>query len=120
VKLLGFIPDDTFWALLESSDLIMDLTLREGCLVCGAYEGVALLKPLVLSDTKALRSYFSEGCVYVAPDAESIAEGIHKAIENIGELRSGILRLKERLENSWKATMEELEMTLESIGATAR
>jgi glycosyltransferase involved in cell wall biosynthesis len=116
VKLLGFVPDDKFWALLSSSDLVMDLTLREGCLVCGAYEGVALLKPLILSDTKALRSYFNEGCIYVAPDAESIAQGIRGAIRDIEGLRCGIQRLKERLENSWGDTFKDLVNTIESIG----
>jgi hypothetical protein len=115
VKLVGFVPDDEFWALLSSSNFIMDLTVREGCLVCGAYEGVALLKPLILSDTKVLRSYFSEGCVYVSPNAESIAGGINEAIQNTERLQSGIRRLKIRLEDSWKSTLKDLVRMIASM-----
>ena len=116
VKLVGFLPDDEFWALLFSSDFIMDLTLREGCLLCGAYEGVSILKPLILSDTKALRSYFSEGSVYVAPNPESIAKGVLDAIRDVEELRFGIGRLRERLKDAWSGALKDLVRTIESIG----
>ena len=39
VRLLGFLPEEEYWSLLSSCDLIMDLTKWEWCLVCGAYEG---------------------------------------------------------------------------------
>ena len=81
VKLLGFVPDDEYWLMLASADFIIDLTLRHDCLVCGAYEGVAMEKPLILSDTDALKSYFIQGCIYVKPTAHSIANGILEAVE---------------------------------------
>jgi len=81
VKLLGFISDEQYWDLLSSVDVIIDLTLRENCLVCGAYEAVSKGKPLILSDTKALRNYFSKGCVYVQPDSDSIYNGIICALD---------------------------------------
>jgi len=109
VKLLGFIPDDDFWALLSSADFILDLTLREDCLVCGAYEGVALEKPLILSDTKALRTYFYRGCAYVSPTSESISAGILKAIEGHDELNAEVARLKEEIERTWDGTLEQFK-----------
>ena len=115
VRLVGFVPEEEFWALLSAADFIMDLTLREGCLVCGAYEGVALSKPLILSDTKVLRSYFSEGCIYVSSNAESIAQGIRRAITDVEKLRSGIRRLKERLETSWTNSLKDLENRIEAV-----
>ena len=115
IKLLGYVSEDNFWSLLSSADLIMDLTLREGCLVCGAYEGVSLLKPLILSDTKILRSYFSEGCVYVAPNAESISAGINLAINHIEAMKTGIRHLKTKLEKTWECTLQDLKRTIEEI-----
>ncbi len=109
VKLLGFIPENLFWSLLSSVDLIMDLTLREGCLVCGAYEGVSLGKPLILSDTQALRSYFNQGCVYVAPTATSIAAGIEEAMSRKDEMISKIKELKKVLEKNWESRFHDLE-----------
>jgi glycosyltransferase involved in cell wall biosynthesis len=115
IRLLGYVPDQEFWALLSSSDFIMDLTLREGCLVCGAYEGVSISKPLILSDTRALRSYFDQGCVYVMADAESIAQGIIYAIKDADRLRSDIHTLKSRLEVSWKNTLKDFNCTLDAM-----
>jgi len=115
VELLGYVSEETFWAMLTSADIIMDLTLREGCLVCGAYEGVALLKPLILSDTMALRSYFNHGCVYVKPDVLSIASGILEAIDCVDDLRLGILKLKEMIEVGWKAKLRDLQTIIKNI-----
>ncbi len=102
VELTGFIDETAYWSLLASSNAVMVLTLREGCLVCGAYETVALKKPLILSDTEALRSYFSRGAVYVSPDAESIAAGIKEVLEREPELLGGIRQLQGEIEQSWR------------------
>jgi len=101
VKLTGFINEDAYWSLLSSSDAAMVLTIREGCLVCGAYETVAVGRPLIVSDTKALRSYFSRGCIYVTPDSRSIARGIREALERKDELIAEIRRLHGALDRSW-------------------
>ena len=115
VKLLGFISEEDFWALLSSVDYIMDLTLREGCLVCGAYEGVALSKPLILSDTQTLRSYFSKGCVYVKPTAESIAAGIQIIIKDRTVFESDIKELKESLTTSWNEAFQGFNQILTTL-----
>lgn len=102
VRLIGFVPDLTFWELLNSAHAIMDLTLREDCLVCGAYEGVAVGKPLILSNTRALRTYFNKGSVYVDPTAESIAQGISFAAEKRIALQKEIQDLKIKIESEWQ------------------
>lgn len=108
IMLLGFLPEEEYWALLSSVDFIMDLTTREGCLVCGAYEGIALSKPLILSDTNTTRSLFNIGCVYVEPSEESIAIGIQKAIVNQQNLTRLIRRLKNTLKKDWMNKMHVL------------
>ena len=115
VRLLGFVPEQKYWSLLSSADLVMDLTTREGCLVCGAYEGIAMSKPLVLSDTEALRSYFNRGCIYVAPTADSIAKGIKSAIENYDNLVSEIEILKTSLKQDWKMRLKLLKCAVSSL-----
>src|SRR5205807_6653113 len=54
VRLTGFLAEPVYEDLLRQADLVIDLTSAENCLVCGAYEAVALEKPLVTSDTRAL------------------------------------------------------------------
>ncbi|WP_054031615.1 glycosyltransferase [Desulfatitalea tepidiphila] len=115
VTLLGFIPEQDYWALLNSADLVMDLTLRENCLVCGAYEAMALSKPLILSNTKALREYFSSGCIYVDASAESIASGVKQASANIENLQYGISTLKSNLEKDWIGRIEALKAQVLNI-----
>jgi glycosyltransferase involved in cell wall biosynthesis len=115
VKLLGFVPDDMFWSLLNTADLLMDLTTRENCLVCGAYEGTALEKPLILSDTKSLRAYFNMGSVFVKPEAESIAIGVIEAINKYSELKKDLKQMKIILEESWGKTFEDLKFKLSSL-----
>jgi len=114
-KLLGFVPEQEYWSLLSSVDFVMDLTTREGCLVCGAYEGIALSKPLILSDTEALKSYFNMGCIYVAPRADSIAYGIRKAIAKHNDLLSDIERLKVSLRTDWNNKLFHLNKVINSL-----
>ena len=102
VRLTGFLPESKYWCLLANSNLIMDLTLREDCLVCGAYEAIALGKPLITSDTNALRSYFYQGCVYVHPDRRSIAKGIMRAIKETETLQKEAINLKSEIKEQWK------------------
>lgn len=109
VRLLGFVPEEEYWPLLASADIIMDLTLREDCLVCGAYEGVALEKPLILSNTAALKNYFKKGCIYVDPNAPSIAEGIVEAIENREVLISDIKHLRVLMKREWDNSLHRLQ-----------
>lgn len=101
ITLMGFIPDDVYCDTLAASDLIIDLTLRENCLVCGAYEGIALEKPLILSDTNINRSYFSKGCVYSKFTPKEIASAINEACHRLPELKREIKDLKIELKKHW-------------------
>lgn len=115
IKLLGYVSEDDYWALLQAADVVMDLTLREGCLVCGAYEALAVNKPLILSNTKTNKSYFSNVCVYVDPMPESIANGIMYAISNLTQLEEGVTRLKSNLQDEWNGKLTLLQRKLNSI-----
>ncbi len=97
VKLLGFISDEKYWELLSSVDVIIDLTLRDNCLVCGAYEAVAIGKPLILSDTEALRTYFYKGCLYIQPNSDTIFHSIIHAMDQKTRLNMEIMELKKEL-----------------------
>jgi glycosyltransferase involved in cell wall biosynthesis len=77
------------------------LTDYENCLVCGAYEAVAAEVPLILSDTKALRTYFSKGVVFTKNNVNDIAEKVNSAIERKEVMEKEIQQLKKELMNSW-------------------
>lgn len=95
VKFLGYVPSKLFYSYVISVDLILDLTSAEDCLVCGAYEAMAAEKPLVTSDTSALRGYFTHGAVYTKHEPEQISSAIRSAYENRIYLASEIKRWKD-------------------------
>lgn len=101
VTLTGYLPDLSYELLLMEADIIIDLTTREDCLVCGAYEAVALEKPFVLSNTRALRDYFRKGGVYVDNDAESIASGARIVLDDLSRYRTDVSHLKSALLVEW-------------------
>lgn len=107
IELLGYLSEEAYWDTLNSADAIMDLTTRDDCLVCGAYEGLSLEKPLILSDTSVNRDYFSIGCVYVDANYRSICEGICECFSKYREHQEQIATLKQVLEGEWDHKREE-------------
>jgi len=103
VTLTGFLPADAYDELLGRADLVVDLTSMENCLVCGAYEAIALGKALVTSDTAALRAAFPRGVLFTKHDPESIEATIRLALERRGELSSQIDVLRGEFEVGWRA-----------------
>ncbi len=102
VVLTGFLSSERYDQLLHDADVIMDLTAMADCLVCGAYEAVAVGKPLITSDTRALREYFSAGTLYTAHTREAIAAAIVLALERRAELTREMPVLREKLDDEWR------------------
>jgi glycosyltransferase involved in cell wall biosynthesis len=111
VRLLGFVPDDQYERLLSSADVVVDLTTRQDCLVCGAYEAVSAGVPLVTSDTPALRAYFRKGCVHSGHAPEQLATSILKALREGDTLRGELERLRRELASEWR----ELRVVVDSF-----
>lgn len=115
VVLTGFIAEQQFNALLFMCDAVMVLTTRDNCLLCGAYEGVAAGKPLLLSNTRALRNYFSKGAVYVENTADSIAEGIRTAREKLAAATRDVSDLKNLRRNEYTGLIGDFEQQLDAL-----
>ncbi len=79
VNLLGFVPERQFYAYMRACTLVMDLTTLEDCLVCGAYEALSARKPLIVSDTAALREYFGAAALVTGHAPEEIAASVERA-----------------------------------------
>lgn len=94
IMFTGFISYDDFACYLTKSDVIIDLTSWENCLVCGAYEAMSAGKPLVTSDTNALRNYFYAGTLYTSHEAGNIANAIRSAYNNRSNLKEDIQKWK--------------------------
>ncbi|MGH9161837.1 MAG: glycosyltransferase [Vicinamibacteraceae bacterium] len=108
VRLTGYLSDTAYEQLLQDADVVVDLTTRENCLVCGAYEAVALRKPLVTSDTSALRGYFRRGTIFTRHDPRSVADAIITALNRRAELGAEMGLLRQELVADWESRRAEL------------
>jgi glycosyltransferase involved in cell wall biosynthesis len=79
VALTGYLPEDDYWALMNASHVVLDLTLKPDCIVCGAYEALCLRRPMVLSDNPPTAELFGDAAV-LCPGSEprTIASAVEK------------------------------------------
>lgn len=112
VTLLGYISETEYVKMIHSVDITIDLTDRENCLLCGAYESVAAEKPMVISNTEVLREYFDKGAVYTDNTACDIALSIKKAQNEFVRLKNEIQQLKIEKQGKWTEKMEKLKKTV--------
>lgn len=90
VNLLGFIDRKSYEAYIRNVDVVLDFTIWDDCLVCGAYEAMAAGRPCVLSRTRALTALFSRGAVFTSHEPSEIARAVLTAYERRDFLRSEI------------------------------
>lgn len=105
VKLLGFLSNQSYIDHLYSCDFTVILTNQEFTLNCGAYESLAAKKPMLLSDTKTIRSYFTFGANYAKLDSlESIRAAISSIKDDLALREREIADQLPLMESSWKQT----------------
>lgn len=112
VVLCGRVPWERYDQLLRSVNGVIDLTMREHCLLCGAYEAVAAGQPMVLSRTATLMGYFNRGVVFTDNRAAGSRHSIRAAVLELrareAELRREIGILRDELVRDWQARKSEL------------
>ena len=108
----GYLSDEDYWKTLCSANLIIDLTNRDNCLVCGAYEAAAIEKPMILSDTKTLRKYFSKGYVFTTNSPADIVNSVNYARSHIEELTRSITDFKHETDARWEGYSQNLSNML--------
>ena len=102
VRLTGFLPDPAYWKLLSQASIICDLTLKPDCLVCGAYEALAVGKPMVLSDNPATREIFGPAAVLTASSAEEVGKALRKALAQREQLAARARELRQAFPVRWQ------------------
>ena len=117
IHLTGYLPDKEYLELMNSVNIVMVLTEQEGCIVCGGYEGLSLSKPLILSNTKALRNYFSKGSIYTEHDAGSITSAIKTAMLEKDRLENELQELKFHLNNDWQTKFKLIQKMIINLTA---
>lgn len=108
----GYLSNEDYWAYLKASDAIIDLTTMDNCLVCGAYEAVAMEKPLILSGNNASIEYFSKGVLFTDNTLEDIKNVMKSIVESREELAVDIKDLGESLSLDWRKKAKELKQSI--------
>ncbi len=109
----GFLSNADYWSYLKSADAIIDLSLKDNCLVCGAYEGVAVGKPLILSNSEATKEYFNKGVVYTDNTTANIQECYLSMMQDYEHLSEDIAKLNSEVTYEWKQKVAKLCQILE-------
>jgi hypothetical protein len=116
-QMLGFLTEAEFIGRLYTCDAIMDFTEMEDCLVCGAYEAVATGKPLLTSNTAALRNHFRKGTLYTRHHPHEIAAQMRALRERHFNLSEEMAELKAVLETEWQDSFQQFQRSLNSLGS---
>jgi glycosyltransferase involved in cell wall biosynthesis len=81
VTLLGYVARAEYEAYIQHVDVVLDLTIWQDCLVCGAYEAMAVRKPAVLSRTRSLTELFTHGTVFTSHEPRGIVAAVCDAYD---------------------------------------
>ncbi len=102
VRQTGFLSEEAYWELMRDSHIVLDLTLKPNCLVCGAYESLAVLRPMVLTGNPATVDLFGKVAVMTTDhDAKSIAGCLQRARAQLSQLNDSVMNERPRFEQRW-------------------
>ena len=108
VKLTGFLEEGHYWRLLSASDSVLDLTRMDNCLVCGAYEAIAVGVPAVLSNNAASVATFADFAEFTENATGQIAAALERVRARREELDRAIPPARRRFEERWTAQAQQL------------
>jgi glycosyltransferase involved in cell wall biosynthesis len=90
VVLTGYLPHEEFLKLMAGCRAVLALTSRKDTVLWSVREAMALIKPLVVTDSEALRHYFSTFAVFSRPLPEELKAKINEAINNEAKIKENI------------------------------
>lgn len=112
VEFCGFLSEADYWALLGNCDLVIDLSCMPNCLVCGAYEAIAVGTPMILTDNPASRELFGDFCLLTMNDAPAVAQAVREGCRRRKELRRKAAEGRAVFEAHWQNRANELRRRL--------
>ncbi len=101
VRFTGFLEESAYWGLLSAVDAVVDLTLMDNCLVCGAYEALSLAKPMVLSNNAASIDLFAEAAVFTDNTPSDIRRALDSLRARHDQVRAAAERRRRELSERW-------------------
>lgn len=108
VHFCGFLPEEEYWSLLQSADAVIDLTLMDNCLVCGAYEALALGKPMLLSNNCASVELFGSSAIFTDNTAPDIRRSLERLKIESTSLQSLVAQKRREFSDTWALEAQSL------------
>lgn len=102
IQLTGFLSRDRYDALIGQCDAVLVLCTRPHTMLCGAYEAAAAGKPLITSESAAMRSEFRLGTIFVENTTRSIEDGLREMRDRHAALAREMRDLVEGMRVSWR------------------
>jgi glycosyltransferase involved in cell wall biosynthesis len=103
----GMSDPRTYLDLLGKMDCIMVLTNRDNTLLSGAYEALALEKPLITSRWGPLKNYFSSGTVHINNSPQEIMDAIRMVMKRQEMLVEQMRHLRAQRTLEWEEKISE-------------
>lgn len=114
VEFTGYLSDADYEMLLASCDVVLTLTTQDHTLQCGAYEAVALAKPLVFAAHPEMAGYFYKGSVATKLGSREIADALTLAWTDRLRLTQESCELRRELDSRWRQQFATVEDWLET------
>ena len=108
VRLTGFLPREEYERLVGGAAVVLALTTRESTMQRAAYEAVSAQRPVVASDTAALRSYLGDAAVYAARGGAALAGAVREALDRAADLERAAAVVRERHARDFAAGLTSL------------
>lgn len=118
VVVTGFVSDDTYFELMASSDCVMAVTQWPGTLCCGAYEGVAMGKPVILNDAAITKEYFSAGARYTDGTVDDLVTQFQFVDEHRAALGREVDTFHRMSADAWEGRLADLNAQIARIRAS--
>ena len=119
VTLTGFLSEPEYWSLLASCDAVMDLTTMDKCLVCGAYEAIAVGRPVLLSDNAASVTTFAGFGEFTTNEPEAIAAALQRLRARCADLAAELPGRRREFLQRWQAQARTLRDIIGTRPATS-
>jgi hypothetical protein len=92
----------------------------EDCLVCGAYEGISVGKPLVLSNNRASVELFHDAALFTDNSVQSLIQTALQAANEYPALLARMPAARERIDRLWMESAKTLVTELQELAAKRR
>lgn len=101
VHFAGYLPDEEYYGLLQSVQMVMCLTTENHTHQSGASDALWMGTPIITSDWPVLRAYFHKGTIYTDNTAESLRQAVLRMQHSLPTYQAEVAALRGERQREW-------------------